>query len=131
MEQQYKQAVAIRGVFSPCKYKDNFLVDGGIAENLPWRETKRAGADKVLSIVFIDKIPKKCCDNIFEVIDKSFSILSKELTKYEWAGTDYLLKIKEPKVGLLEKKKIKELYNEGYYQTRLKIKEIKNKLNIE
>lgn len=118
------------GIFSPCQYKDKFLVDGGIAENLPWRETKRAGADKVLSIVFTDKVPKKCCDSLFEMIDKSFSILSKELSKYEWDGTDYLLKIKEPKVGLLEKKRIRELYDEGYYQTKAKIKDIKSNLMI-
>jgi len=118
------------GVFSPCRYKQDLLVDGGIAENIPWRETKRAGADKVLSIVFTDKTPKKCCDNIFEVINKSFSILCKELAEYEWDGADYLLKIKEPKVGLLEKKKINELYQEGYIQTKQKIGDIKRKLRI-
>lgn len=118
------------GVFSPCRYKQDLLVDGGIAENIPWRETKRAGADKVISIVFTDKVPKKCCDNIFEVINKSFSILSKELAEYEWDGADYLLKIKEPKVGLLEKKKIDELYNEGYIQTKQKIGDIRQKLGI-
>jgi len=91
---------------------------------------KRAGADKVLSIVFTDKTPKKCCDNIFEVINKSFSILCKELAEYEWDGADYLLKIKEPKVGLLEKKKMNELYQEGYIQTKQKIGDIKRKLRI-
>lgn len=116
------------GVFSPCKYNNNLLVDGGIAENIPWRETKRAGADKVISIVFTDKTPKKCCSNIFEIVSKSFSILCKELADYEWDGADYLLKIKEPKVGLLEKKKIKELYDEGYYQTKSKVDDIKRKL---
>lgn len=118
------------GVFSPCRYKQDLLVDGGIVENIPWRETKRAGADKVLSIVFTDKTPKKCCDNIFEVINKSFSILCKELAEYEWDGADYLLKIKEPKVGLLEKKKMNELYQEGYIQTKQKIGDIKRKLRI-
>lgn len=118
------------GIFSPCKYNQDLLVDGGIAENIPWRETKRAGADKVLSIVFTEKTPKKCCDNIFEIVNKSFSILCKELAEYEWDGADYLLKIQEPKVGLLEKKKMKELYNEGYAQTKLKIEQIKQKLNI-
>lgn len=118
------------GVFSPCRYKQDLLVDGGIAENIPWRETKRAGADKVLSIVFTDKTQKKCCDNIFEVINKSFSILCKELAEYEWDGADYLLKIKEPKVGLLEKKKMNELYHEGYIQTKQKIGDIKRKLRI-
>lgn len=116
------------GVFSPCKYNDVLLVDGGIAENLPWRETKRAGANKVLSIVFTESKPKSCCKNIFQVINKSFSILCHELSKYEWDGTDYLLKIKTDNIGLLDKNKMKELYNEGYYQTKSKIQDIKLKL---
>lgn len=36
------------GVFSPCKYKGIQLVDGGVRENLAWKELKDIGADKVL-----------------------------------------------------------------------------------
>lgn len=118
------------GVFSPCKYGDVLLVDGGIAENLPWRETKRAGAEKVLSIAFTDKKPKSCCKNLFEVVGKSFSILNHELNKYEWDGTDYLLKIKTDNIGLLDRSKMSQLYKEGYSQTKNSICEIKRKLEI-
>lgn len=119
------------GVFSPCKFNDQLLVDGGIAENLPWRETKKLGADKVLSIVFTDKNKKKCCRNLFEIVSKSFSILCKELSSYEWDGTDYLLKIQTNNIGLLDKKHMNELYEEGYIQTKKKIKDIKTKLFLE
>lgn len=118
------------GIFSPCEYNDTYLVDGGIAENLPWRETKRAGADKVLSIVFSNKNPIECYKNISEIVSKSFLILCHELYKYEWDGTDYLLNIQTEKVGLLETKKMDYLYEEGYNQTIKKIPDIKNKLNI-
>ena len=106
------------GIFSPCQFNNKLFVDGGITENLPWKETKKAGANKVLSIVFEDKEPKKCCNNIFEIINKSFSLLCKELAHYEWDGTDYLLKIETNRVGLLEKSKMHELYEEGYLQTK-------------
>ena len=106
------------GIFSPCPFNNKLFVDGGITENLPWKETKKAGANKVLSIVFEDKEPKKCCNNIFEIINKSFSLLCKELARYELDGTDYLLKIKTNRVGLLEKSKMQELYEEGYIQTK-------------
>ena len=118
------------GIFSPCKFKNELLVDGGIAENLPWRETKKAGADKVLSIVFSDKKQKDCCNNIIEVLSKSFSIICKELSKYEWDGTDYLLNIQTDNVGLLDKRKMNQLYTEGYNQTKKKIKDIKEKLRL-
>lgn len=118
------------GIFSPCKYNNELLLDGGITENLPWRETKKAGADKVLSIVFSDKKQRSCCNNVIEILSKSFSIMCKELSKHEWDGTDYLLDIQTDNVGLLEKSKMDELYIEGYKQTKNKIKEIREKLNI-
>ena len=117
------------GIFSPCEYNGKLFVDGGIAENLPWREAKKLGANKVLSIVFSNKDPQKCCDNIVQILLKSFSVLCKELSNYEWDGTDYLLEIKSNKVGLLETKKMKELYNDGYNQTKKKINlDLNNKL---
>ena len=104
------------GVFSPCDFNGELFVDGGIAENLPWRETKKIGADKILSVVFEDREPKKCCQNIIQILSKSFSVLCKELAKYEWDGTDYLLEIKSNHVGLLQKSKLEELYKDGYIQ---------------
>lgn len=126
---QFRQVAVIHGVFSPCCYNENLFVDGGIAENIPWRETKNAGADKVLSIVFKDKVKKKSCKNVLEVISKSITVICNELAKYEWDGADYLLEIKTQNVGLLEKKRIDELYYEGYIQAKKFIKrlEINNK----
>ena len=48
-------------VFSPTDYNNNKLVDGGIRENVPWREVKLMGADKVLNIIFEN--------NFFDVIN--------------------------------------------------------------
>ena len=104
----FKLAAVILGIFSPVNFENELLVDGGIAENIPWRETKNAGADKVVSIVFKDKIKKSCCRNIIEVASKSITVICKELAKYEWDGSDYLLEIKTSNVGLLEKKKMQE-----------------------
>ena len=98
------------------------LTDAGFKEGF-WRESKKSGADKVVSIVFVDKDKKKC-DNIYEVLNKSFSILCSELANYEWDGTDYLLKLYMPKVGLLAKERQKELYELGYKQTKDKISDI-------
>ena len=113
------------GVFSPCEFEGELLVDGGIAENIPWRELKRIGADKVLSITFKNTKPKKCCKNLFEVIDKSFSVMCKELARHEISGTDFLIEIKHDNIGLLDCNKLDELFTQGYYQTKQQIKQIK------
>ena len=112
-------------VFSPCKYNNNVLMDGGIKENIPWRETKNLGADKVLSVIFEKNIKEKNCDNIVDIISNSFSILNDELANYEINGTDYLINIKTKKIGLLDMEKIDELYELGYVEAKKQIKNLK------
>lgn len=104
------------GLFSPCKYKNTQLIDGGIRENVPWKLTKLNGAKKVISIIFekdieIDRKKKK---NIIEVITNSIDLLSYELSNYELSGADYLLKIKTKNIELLDFTKINYLYKLGY-----------------
>lgn len=110
-------------VFSPCKYNNVNLVDGGIRENVPWKEVKALGADKVLSIVFDDEINNSCNKNLVEIAGRSISLIGRELSNYELSGADYIIRIRSDKVGLLDMSKIDELYNMGYEQTK---KEIKN-----
>ena len=112
------------GVFSPFNYNGELLVDGGISENIPWSELKRVGADKVLSITFKNVEGKKCCKNLFEVLDKSFSVMQHELSRHEINGTDYLIEIEHRNIGLLDNRCLKELYEEGYRQTKEKLKNI-------
>lgn len=106
------------GVFSPCPYKNTKLIDGGIRENVPWKELKQLGADKILNIVFEDEIDKNCCNNLIEVAGRSINLLCRELSNYEMEGADYTLHIKSEKIGLLDMKKIDELYQLGYQQTK-------------
>lgn len=112
-------------VFSPCKYEKIKLIDGGIRENVPWKELKRLGASKVLNIVFDDTIEEDCDKNLVEVAGRSIGLLCRELSNYEMEGADYILKIKSNKIGLLDMKKMDELYELGYKQTKKYISTLK------
>lgn len=105
-------------VFSPCHYKNKKLIDGGIRQNVPWKEVKELGAKKVLSIMFNETEDNNCDKNLVEVAGRSIGLLCKELSDYEMEGADHILKIKSDKVGLLDMSKIEELYNLGYQQTK-------------
>lgn len=125
---------AVRGscsypvVFCPCKYKDTKLIDGGVRENVPWKELKDLGADKVINIIFDDDINETCSKNLVEVAGRSLSLIGRELSNYELEGTDYNIKIKSDKVGLLDMSKIDELYELGYRQTKIEINNIKKQI---
>ena len=112
-------------VFSPCSYKNQKLIDGGIRENVPWKEVKVLGADKVLSIMFDDEINENCDKNLIEIAGRSINLLGRELSNYEMEGADFVLRIKSNKVGLLDMGKIDELYQLGYKQAKQFIRETK------
>lgn len=114
-------------VFSPCPYKKTKLIDGGIRENVPWKELKGLGANKVLSIMFDDEVDLNCDRNLVEVAGRSIGLLCKELSNYEMEGADDVLKIKSEKVGLLDMKKIDELYQLGYEQMKKYIEKEKTR----
>ena len=114
------------GVFSPCIIEDNYMVDGGIRENVPWKELKECGARKVISVIFQNEIKEKNEINMFDVISGSMELLCRELSNYELNGADYLLKIKTKNIQLLDKTKMDYLYNLGYIETKGNINEIKN-----
>ena len=103
-------------VFSPCPYKSTKLIDGGIRENVPWKELKQLGASQVLSIVFEEKENENCDKNLIEVASRSIGLLCKELSDYEMEGAGTVLKIKSGKVGLLDMKQMDNLYQLGYRQ---------------
>ena len=106
-------------------FENNYLIDGGIRENVPWKELKENGADKVISVVFQNEIEEKQKINIIDSISNSIEILCHELSNYELEGADYLLKIKTKDISLLDKSKIKYLYQLGYIEAKGKISEIK------
>lgn len=114
-------------VFSPCEFNNIQLVDGGIRENLPWRELKSIGADKVLGISFNTIFEEgDCCSNIIDIASRSLELQGRELAIYEKEGIDQLININLKKVSLLDASKIEELYKEGYEQAKLQLKNIDN-----
>lgn len=112
-------------VFSPCRYEGTELLDGGIKENIPWRELKKIGAKKVLSINFKNIQKNKCCKNIIETAERSFELMYDELSRYELENIDFLHTINLKNVSLLDIDKMDEIYKEGYKQTKEKMKLIK------
>lgn len=115
-------------IFSPCKFNNTELIDGGIRENVPWRGLKELGADKVISVVFDKLNDGKCCKNIIDVVSGSFDILCHELSSYELNGADFLLKIKTKNISLLDMNKIDELYELGYKITKNNLFKLKKEI---
>ena len=115
------------GVFEPIQYNGMYLIDGGTRENIPWRETKRVGADEVLSVIFQNEIKDVEERHIINIVTGAMELLSHELANYEVEGTDHLIKIITKNVSLLNSKEIDYLYQKGYSIGKESIKNIKFK----
>ena len=114
-------------VFSPFKYKNTQLIDGGIRENIPWKELKMLGAEKVINVIFESEKDECYNKNIIEVASRSINLLCRELSNYELDGSDDNIIIKSGKIGLLDMSKIDELYELGYQETKKYLKKLKQK----
>ncbi len=72
------------GIFEPGEFKNKIYIDGGIRENVPWKELKKTNVDKVICIVFEEEARKlKNNYNIIDIVSSSIDILSHELANYE------------------------------------------------
>ena len=102
-------------IFSPLEYYEKQLIDGGIRENLPWKELKKFGAEEVMGICFESILgEQEKHENLVEVAARSLELVCHELSIYEKEGIDRLITIPLKKNDLLDYTKNKELYNIGY-----------------
>lgn len=112
-------------IFAPCEINKKRYIDGGVRENMPWKELKALGAKKVLGIGFETMLKENDkCSNMIEIAIRSMDMLGHELSTYELDGIDYLIKIPTNKVSLLDSSKIDELYQKGYEITKEKLRKI-------
>ena len=123
-----QSSCAYPGIFSPVQLNNKNLVDGGVRENLPWKELKNIGVDKIISVGFEEEKKSKRKVNILDCITGSMGIMMHELYNYEINGIDYLLKIKTKDTWLLEIDKTDELYDNGYITAKKEMKKIKEYL---
>lgn len=111
-------------VFSPCKINGKELLDGGIKENIPWKELQYIGCDKIISVNFYTKNKKKCCNSIIDIAQRTLELINEELDRHELNQIDFLHTIELEDVSLLEMEKLEEICEAGYKQTKKKMQDI-------
>ena len=110
-------------VYEPMKYKDKLFLDGGILDNIPAKEVKALGSDKVISVKFdSDKIDNQ--SNAIDIIVKVTDLMSEKISDEDLASSDYTITVQTDGAGILDIKKIDYCFNSGYETTKKHIKEI-------
>lgn len=115
--------------FSPCKVEKHAFMDGGAMDNIPVREVKNQGADKVIAVKFdADQIDEE--SNIMDIVMKTIDIMGSKISEESLEMSDYILNVYTDKVGLLDVEKLDKCYKYGYDCVMKRIDDIKKKLEI-
>ncbi len=115
------------GMYAPFEYKKYQFVDGGIFDNLPTEETKKLGVDKVISIKFKFKNPRKQ-NSMYNIAMRSLDLMTENLIRESIKASDYVVDIDLKDIKPFSISKLEFCYKEGYIQTLDNIIKIKEAL---
>ncbi len=90
-----RASVNIPGIFAPVKYRQRYLVDGGVVDNIPVDAARSLGAEWVLASVAensSDRMPETVLMTLMQVIDIRGTLLAREAER----SADFVIK---PAVG--------------------------------
>lgn len=115
-------------VYEPCIYKEHIFLDGGILDNIPAKELKRIGANKVISIKFdSDRVDYE--SNVMDILMKTLDIMGSKISEESLEESDITITIPTDGTGLLEVDKAKFCYKSGYETVIKNIDKIKRILD--
>lgn len=117
------------GMYAPFEYEKYQFVDGGIFDNLPTREAKKLGVDKVIAIKFKLKSPRKQ-KTIYNITMQSIDLMTENLIRESVENSDCVIEINVRDVKPFSISKLDFCYKEGYIQTIDNIKDIKKTLGV-
>lgn len=136
-------------LFQPVKLGNHYYLDGGIADSVPYKKAIEAGCDKNIVILTRPRDYRKKTDQTVKISSKMYRRYPKiaeamlgradkynacldELYQLEKEGKAFVIAPKDTYgVGRAEKnlEKLEQLYDEGYYQTKLLIPKLREYLN--
>lgn len=111
-------------IYEPMNYDNKILVDGGIIDNIPVKEVKKMGADKVIAIKFdSDTIDMK--SNAIDIIMKVSDIMCGKIAQDDIDKSDFTIEVPTDGTGIIDVSKIDYCFKSGYKTAIKYIEKIK------
>lgn len=87
-----RASMAIPSIFTPVKYQNRLLVDGGIVRNFPVEHVKEMGADIIIGVNLSKGfLPEKELESIIDILNQSMFLSDGEDTKKQREWCDFLI----------------------------------------
>lgn len=115
------------GMYAPLDYDKYQFADGGIFDNLPVKQVRKLGADKIIAIKFGLKSPKKQ-RTLYNIAMQSLDLMTENLIKDSVKESDFVIEIDLKDVKPFSINKLEFAYQQGYMQTLDHIIKLKKEL---
>lgn len=117
---------AIPGIFTPVRWKDKLLVDGGLLDNIPATHLESRDLDYIIAVnVGAQKPLQKEPDSIFEILIQSYDIIRRQRDIPAYKCTDTLIEPDLGDIAFWDTGKTDLLVKRGYQAARLALENVK------
>jgi NTE family protein len=130
LAQAVRSTVSIPLLFSPVVFDSLVLVDGGVLDNIPVDETRKAGSDIVIAMDTTS--PLRSPENLeapWEIADQITTIMQQENDEMQLKNADIVISFDDIKVISTDFESIDRLYNEGVKRAKKKVSAIKQAIH--
>ncbi len=130
LAQAIRATIAIPLLFTPVTVDSLVLVDGGVLDNIPVDEARKAGADIVIAIDTTS--PLRTPENLeapWEIADQITTIMQQEKDRRQLQNADAVISFEDLKIISTDFDAIDYLYNEGRKRARRNIDVIKKAIH--
>lgn len=123
-----RASATIPGVFEPVEYRQRFLVDGGIVDNVPTDVAALLGADIIIVVAVQGDFSQRQPTSVLEVIHQAMSIQGEQLARQELQQADLVIRPQVGNIDIAELGRGKECMAAGVLAARNMLSEIKRRL---
>lgn len=125
-----RASCAIPGLYVPVEWNGSLLADGYLTCNLPIRQVREMGVDVVLaSAIGLEISPDVRLNNIYQIIMRSFSIMSSAVQKSGYYDADIVFKPEVSAYSWDDIESAPELLEAGRESVRERQAELEDVLN--
>ncbi|NQT31016.1 MAG: patatin-like phospholipase family protein [Deltaproteobacteria bacterium] len=130
-----RASISIPVIFTPVKWRERYLVDGGLVNPVPVSTVRKMGADFVIAVNVIPPMGVRLQSSkgsnppgIFQSMLHSFYIATYSLVRSNLAGADIVIEPKLPHIGYGDFHRIGDSIAQGEIAAKELIEQIKQKL---
>lgn len=115
----------IPGIFAPVEYRQRYLVDGGLVENIPVSVAKLFDPDIIITVAVTADITKNSFNNIFTTLFQTIYIQGQQSDRNNLAMSDIVIAPKVSDVSAIELGKAVECIDAGFVAGKNSLQKIK------